>query len=89
MINVSNLNKALKVAHQYTIRPELVSISRPRLPELGVNNSLNPLEALKTYLKNREDLQDISQDLLEAAQILLNGEVLETSESKTRQLRLF
>ncbi|MGH2414059.1 MAG: hypothetical protein ACRDEA_10280, partial [Microcystaceae cyanobacterium] len=59
----------------YTIRPELVSqLARPRLPELGVGNSLEPLEALKTYLNNREDLKDIVGEMLEAAQRLLDGD---------------
>ncbi|MGH2413357.1 MAG: exonuclease subunit SbcD, partial [Microcystaceae cyanobacterium] len=60
LINTSSLHEALNLAHSYTIRPELVSqLARPRLPELGVGNSLEPLEALKTYLNNREDLKDI------------------------------
>ncbi|HEY9748624.1 MAG TPA: DNA double-strand break repair protein Mre11, partial [Allocoleopsis sp.] len=32
----------------------------------------DPLAALKTYLANREDLQDIQSDLLQAAQSLLD-----------------
>jgi exonuclease SbcD len=75
LVNVSALNEALKGAHNYTIRPELISqLARPRLPELGVGNSLNPLDALKAYLNNREDLQDISPDMLEAAYNLLDEE---------------
>ena len=72
---ISNLalDKALKYAHSYTIRPELVSqLARPRLPELGVGNTLDPLEALQAYLNNREDLQDIAEDMLETAQGLMN-----------------
>ncbi len=72
-INISGINHALKTAHSFSIRPELVSqLARPRLPELGVGNTLDPIEALKTYLNNREDLKDISEDLLEAAQKLLS-----------------
>lgn len=75
LVNTSTLQKALSSAHSYTIRPELVSqLARPRLPELGVGNSLDPIEALKTYLNNREDLKDIEFDLLEAAQNLLEGD---------------
>jgi exonuclease SbcD len=73
---ISNLalDKALKSAHSYTIRPELVSqLARPRLPELGVGNTLDPLEALQAYLNNREDLQDIAEDMLETAQGLMNN----------------
>ena len=72
-INTNAVDRALKTAHSYSIRPELVSqLARPRLPELGVGNTLDPIEALKTYLNNREDLQDIRKDLLAAAQELLN-----------------
>lgn len=74
-ISNGNINQALASAHSYTIRPELVSqLARPRLPELGIGNSLDPLEALTTYLDNREDLQDIATQMLEAAQRLLNQE---------------
>lgn len=73
LIQTPALHQALKAAHSYTIRPELVSqLSRPRLPELGVGNSLDPLQALETYLKNQEGLQDITADMLDAAQKLLN-----------------
>ncbi len=76
-IDTSHLQKALQPAHSYTIRPELVSqLARPRLPELGVGASLEPLEALKAYINNREDLQEIATDMLEAAQQLLNHENL-------------
>jgi exonuclease SbcD len=73
LINNSAIAQALQTAHSYTIRPELISqLARPRLPELGVGNTLDPIEALKTYLNNREDLKDIQEDLIEAAQGLLN-----------------
>jgi DNA repair protein SbcD/Mre11 len=72
LINLSAFHEALQGSHSYTIKPELVSqLARPRLPELGVGNSLDPLEALKTYLDNREDLREIVPDLLEAAEIML------------------
>lgn len=72
-INISALDRVLQAAHSHSIRPELISqLARPRLPELGVGNTLNPLEALTTYLNNREDLKDIHQELLEAAEVLLN-----------------
>ncbi len=73
LIDNSSLHEALKSAHNYTIRPELISqLARPRLPELGVGNSLEPLEALRTYLNNREDLRDIAKEMLEAAENLLS-----------------
>jgi exonuclease SbcD len=73
LINTSALDRALQSAHSHSIRPELISqLARPRLPELGVGNTLDPLEALTTYLNNREDLKDIQKELLEAAEGLLN-----------------
>ncbi len=75
LVNTASLHQALKPAHNYTIRPELVSqLARPRLPELGVGSTLDPLEALKTYLGNREDLKEIAADMIEAAQRLLGGD---------------
>ncbi|MGA1623621.1 MAG: exonuclease subunit SbcD [Synechocystis sp.] len=66
------LQAALKPCHSYTIRPELVSqLSRPRLPELGSESVLDPLAALRTYLDNREDIQELKPDLLAAAEHLL------------------
>lgn len=75
LISYLELDKALKTAHSYTIRPELISqLARPRLPELGVGNTLDPLQALQAYLNNREDLKDIGREMLEMAQGLLNDE---------------
>lgn len=66
------LHQALSAAHSYTIQPELVSqLARPRLPELGVGNSIEPIAALETYLNSREDLQDLASDLIKAAHHLL------------------
>ncbi|HEY9631973.1 MAG TPA: exonuclease SbcCD subunit D [Coleofasciculaceae cyanobacterium] len=74
LIDNGVVHQSLSDAHNYTIRPELVSqLARPRLPELGVGSSINPMDALKTYLDNREDLHDISAEMLEAAQQLLSG----------------
>ena len=73
IINTTAIDKALQTAHSHSIRPELVSqLARPRLPELGVGNTLDPIEALTKYLNNREDLQDLREDLLEAAKVLLS-----------------
>jgi exonuclease SbcD len=72
LVNTSAIVRALQAAHSHSIRPELVSqLARPRLPELGVGNTLDPIQALTTYLNNREDLKDIRKDLLEAAEVLL------------------
>src|SRR5919202_670352 len=74
LIDNGELHALLGAAHSYTIQPELVSqLARPRLPELNTNNSIEPLEALKTYLASREDLKDVAESMLEAAQGLLGG----------------
>ncbi len=73
LINTNQLDEALKTAHSYSIRAELISqLTRPRLPELGVGNQLDPMEALKAYIDNKKHLRDIVDDMLEAAQLLLN-----------------
>ncbi|GBF78664.1 exonuclease subunit SbcD [Aphanothece sacrum] len=75
LLNMGEIHQALSSAHSYSIKSELISqLSRLRLPELGVGKSLDPLEALKTYLENKEHLRDIVNDMLEAAQLLLNRE---------------
>jgi len=72
LIDNAALHKLLTPAHTYTIQPELVSqLARPRVPELSASNSIDPIEALKTYLNNREDLKDIATSMLEAAHKLL------------------
>lgn len=69
------LHQALDLAHSYSIQLELVSqLNRSRLPELGSGHSLDPIQALETYLDNRADLQDIHADLLCAAKDLLSEE---------------
>ena len=74
LIDNAELHALLSEAHSYTIQPELVSqLARPRLPELNANNSIEPLDALKTYLASREDLKDVAESMLEAAQGLLGG----------------
>jgi DNA repair protein SbcD/Mre11 len=75
LVSISAIHEALKTAHSYTIRPELVSqLARPRLPELGVSSSLDPVDALKAYINNRQDLREIAPDMLEAAYSLLDRE---------------
>lgn len=72
LIDNAALHQALSAAHSYTIQPELVSqLARPRLPQLDASSSIDPLEALKTYLDNREDLKDITAQMMVAAQQLL------------------
>ncbi len=73
LIDQRTLRKALKAAHQASIQAELVSqLSRPRLPELGIGQSLDPMNALNTYLTNREDLQDIALAMRETATELMS-----------------
>jgi exonuclease SbcD len=75
LIDNNALHASLSDAHTYTIQAELVSqLARPRLPELGSSASTDPMEALKTYLANREDLKDIAAQMLEEAQKLLAHE---------------
>jgi exonuclease SbcD len=77
-IETRTLQKALSFAHSYSINPELVSqLARPRIPEFGEKVSLDPMAALKTYLGSRDDLQDISEEMLDAAEKLLEGETAE------------
>ena len=99
-IDHAALHQVLTKAHSYTIHPELISqLTRPRLPELTADHSRDPLSALQTYLANREDLADLSDDMLRTAQTLLNDEEsnheLETAlatdtanEKQNQQLRL-
>ena len=74
-IDTPALHQALAIAHSYTIHPELISqLARPRLPELGVASSLDPIDALQTYLAHREDLKEIAAEMLEAAERLFADE---------------
>jgi DNA repair protein SbcD/Mre11 len=76
LIDSSSLHTALSPAHTYTIQAELVSqLARPRIPELSASSSIDPMEALKTYLNNREDLKDIAVSMMDAAQKLLANDV--------------
>ncbi|MEB3219921.1 MAG: exonuclease SbcCD subunit D [Nostocales cyanobacterium 94392] len=82
LIDNAFLQEILTPAHTYTIHPELVSqLARPRLPELSASSSIDPMEALKTYLNNREDLKDIANLMLEAAHNLLSPDDHELFDS--------
>lgn len=86
LIDSTSLHSALSPAHTYTIQPELVSqLARPRIPELSASNSIDPMEALKTYLDNREDLKDIAASMLEAAHKLLANDVEVWLEKATNE----
>jgi exonuclease SbcD len=74
-IDTNAIHQALTPAHTYTIHPEIISqFSRARLPELGSGTTIAPLDALKAYLANREDLQDLEEEMLAVAQSLLAEE---------------
>jgi exonuclease SbcD len=79
-IDNAALHQALSSAHVYTMHAELVSqLAHPRLPELGTGHSVEPLDALKTYLVNQAHLTDIADEMLEAAQALLAADPRESS----------
>lgn len=74
-IDTTALHQALSPAHSYTIHPEIISqFSRARLPELGSGSNIAPLDALKAYLVNREDLQELEAEMLAVAQSLIAEE---------------
>ena len=86
LIDSSSLHTALSLAHTYTIQAELVSqLARPRIPELSASSSIDPMEALKTYLNNREDLKDIATSMMDAAQKLLADDVEVWLEAATNE----
>ncbi|NJN21724.1 MAG: exonuclease subunit SbcD [Leptolyngbya sp. RL_3_1] len=74
-VDTAALFDALLPAHTYSINPQLVSpVSRPRLPELGEGHHLSPITALQAYLANRDDLAELAEDMLAAAQSLLTDQ---------------
>ncbi|KAF3887675.1 MULTISPECIES: exonuclease subunit SbcD [Nostocales] len=86
LIDTSELHRALSASHTYSIQPELISqLARPRIPELSASNSIDPIDALKTYLDNRNDLKDIAELMLDAAHNLLANDVEVTPESLTQE----
>jgi len=76
-IDTAALQDALKAAHSATIRADLASAARSRLPELGAGSSLAPLEALELYLSDKTELQDLHAEMLAAAEHLLGGEPID------------
>lgn len=72
-LDQGRLHELLSQAHSYSIHPELVSQrSRSRLPELAATNSQDPIDTLQTYLANRDDLSELKDDMLTAAQAILS-----------------
>jgi DNA repair protein SbcD/Mre11 len=73
-IDEPEIHGALAIAHTYNLQMALVTQeSRTRLPELKDSN-IHPIEALQTYLNNRNDLGDLAAPMLEAAQLLMHDE---------------
>jgi exonuclease SbcD len=58
--------------------------SRSRLPELVPGSSLDPLDALQTYLANREDLAELSDDMIVAARALIDDDMNQKAEISTQ-----
>jgi DNA repair protein SbcD/Mre11 len=84
-IDNAALQQVLESAHTHTIHAELISqLARPRLPELGTGHHMEPLDALKAYLANQPDLDDIAQDMLDVATALITAQPdLDAEESPT------
>jgi len=74
-IDQSAVAAALTPAHSYSLQPQIkLQTSSGRLPELGTNNSLDPLTALETYLQHRPDLEEIAAAMTTAATALMANE---------------
>lgn len=72
LIELASINEELSTAHSYTIRAELLSqLSRPRIPDLDPHQSIDPVTALETYLKTKDELKDLADDMIEATKQLL------------------
>jgi DNA repair protein SbcD/Mre11 len=81
-IQSHQLHQYLSAAHTYTIQADLVSqLARPRLPELGTGHSVDPLEALKSYLEHQPQLDEIASEMLDTTLALLAGEQPDWSNS--------
>jgi DNA repair protein SbcD/Mre11 len=86
-INLEELQRALAPAFSYQIQPQLISkLAQPRVPGLGENSTLNPVEALKQYLQTQESSEELQKDLITAAQRLLEGEGAQRSKAATGQI---
>ncbi len=82
VLDDAEIHAALAPAHHYSIQPELISqLARPRLPGLTADSGLNPIDALKTFIHHRDDLQEMEADLVAAAEALLQDEVWQISDS--------
>ncbi len=74
LIDDQLIHQALEPAHTYSIQSAIASQeSRPRLPELK-DGTMSPIEALQSYLKHREDLAELADPMMAAAQTMLANE---------------
>jgi exonuclease SbcD len=70
-IDEPELHCAMSIAHSYSINPEVISdSSRVRVSELSPMAILDPINALRTYLTTREDLQGVAEELVAMAEEL-------------------
>ncbi|MFN4280446.1 exonuclease subunit SbcD [Thermosynechococcus sp.] len=71
LINLHELQKALESAHSVSLLPQLVN-NQPiaRLPEVALEQCLDPSHALQLYLDHHPGLEPLRQDLLTALQTL-------------------
>lgn len=89
LINVGELQKALAAAHYFTLQPEIVTDQpRQHLTQVDLSQVLDPMTVLAQYIDEIEQLQPLKNDLLLAAQALLNGTEPEWSIPPAEQLPL-
>ncbi|NEQ97004.1 MAG: exonuclease SbcCD subunit D [Cyanothece sp. SIO2G6] len=70
-IDPAKLAAALSRAHTYTIQPELTRETvRPRLPDLSVGTTTDPMAALATYLQHHPELAELADDMIATAHAL-------------------
>jgi exonuclease SbcD len=74
------LHAALATAASYAIAPEVVATARSRLPSMAATD-LTPLTALEHYLNSRDDLAGLREDMLLAAQALIDDVEFEGGET--------
>ncbi|BCX11286.1 MAG: nuclease SbcCD subunit D [Thermosynechococcus sp.] len=82
LINLHELQKALESAHSISLLPQLAN-SEPiaRLPEVALEQCLDPSHALQLYLDHRPDLEPLRQDLLAALQTLEGNPAPESQDT--------
>ncbi|BAC09529.1 exonuclease subunit SbcD [Thermosynechococcus vestitus] len=85
LINLHELQKALESAHSVSLLPQLAN-SEPiaRLPEVALEQCLDPSHALQLYLDHRPDLEPLRQDLLAALQTLEGNPEQESQDTPQR-----